>query len=192
MGAKLRSRARENLNRRNQKTQKREKKITKIWKDWLPTPSEEIQNMLRLRMDDCNWEDFSEAGHSENLHLIPRSSFQFGDTVQIKDPMLNAFNISSADEESEFDDYDDMSELTDEKLEKKFKKLDIAMYNVLEDPEERNDLREKYPDIFEDLQRRVLQHLRNVVPEDFPPQDFSGHPRNFDGYFSPGWCSPSN
>ena len=202
--AKLRSRARENLNRRNQKTQKREKKrkerqdekiekkITKIWKDWLPTPSEEIQNMLRLRMDDCNWEDFSEAGHSENLHLIPRSSFQFGDIVQIKDPMLNAFNISSADEESEFDDYDDMSELTDEKLEKKFKKLDIAMYNVIEDPEERNDLRDKYPDIFEDLQRRVLKHLRNVVPEDFPPQDFSGHPRNFNGYFSPGWCSPNN
>ena len=37
---------------------------------------------------------------------------------------------------------------------------------------------------------RVLYHLKNISPEDFPPSDFSGHPRNFDGAFSPGWCTP--
>jgi hypothetical protein len=36
---------------------------------------------------------------------------------------------------------------------------------------------------------RVVEHMKNVVPEDFPEQDYSGHPRNFQGNFSPGWCT---
>merc|ERR1712242_43756 len=177
--------------KQKKKDGKIEKKITKLWRDWLPAPSIEIQNMLRLRMDDCNWKDFSDSGHSEDLQLIPRAAFQFGDIAQIIDPMLNPFNISAEDEDSEFD-IDDRADLSeDEKLEKKFSQLDIAMYNILEDPEERNDLKYDLPDIFEDLKRRTLIHLKNVVPEDFPAQDFSGHPRNFDNYFSPGWCTAS-
>ena len=175
--------------RSQRRDEKKEKKLNKIWKDWLPHPSEEIQNMLRLRMDDCNWEDFSDSGHTEDLHLIPRSSFSFGDMVQIIDPMLNPFNISADDEENEFDDLD-RSLSSDDKLEKMFNKVDFAMYNVIEDPEERNDLKQELPEIFQELKRKTLEHLKNIVPEDFPAQDYSGHPRNFDGYFSPGWCRP--
>ena len=158
--------------------------------------------MLRLRMDQCNWKDFTESGHSEDLQLIPRSAFQVGDIVQIMDPMLNPFNISSEDEAREFedDDYDFVS-LTKERkdpatrkaerlMERRFDNLDIAMYNVVDDPVERVDLRFDLPEIFDDLKRRALKHLENVVPEDFPEQDFSGHPRMFGGVFSPGWCKP--
>ena len=186
--------------RQRKKEVKMEKKIEKIWRDWLPKPTLEVQNMLRLRMDDCNWKDFSESGHSEDLQLIPRSAFQVGDIVQIIDPMLNPFNISSEDEDSEYeedyvsDDFESRRNPTvrkaDRVMERRFDSLDIAMYNVMEDPEERVDLRFDLPDIFDDLKKRALKHLHNVVPEDFPDQDFSGHPRMFGGAFSPGWCKP--
>ena len=78
----------------------------------------------------------------------------------------------------------------DLKLEKLFNKLDFAMYNVIDDPEERNDLKHDLPAIYQQLRKRTLEHLKNIVPEDFPEQDFSGHPNKLNGYFSPGWCEP--
>ena len=77
-----------------------------------------------------------------------------------------------------------------EDIEKLFDKLDIAMYNILEDPSEKHDIKFALPEVFANLRLRAIQHLKNVVPADFPPQDFSGHPSNFQGYFSPGWCEP--
>ena len=62
--------------RKRRKEGKLDKKINKIWKSWLPLPSVEVQNMLRLRMEDCNWEDFSSSGHTKDLELIPRSKIQ--------------------------------------------------------------------------------------------------------------------
>merc|ERR1711953_325596 len=76
------------------------------------------------------------------------------------------------------------------RIERKFDSLDIAMYDVEADPEERNDLRAELPSVFSDLRERAIRHLANVVEADFPPADFSGHPRNFGGNFSPGWCQP--
>ena len=78
----------------------------------------------------------------------------------------------------------------DLKLEKLFNKLDFAMYNVIDDPEERNDLKHDLPAIYQQLRKRTLEHLKNIVPEDFPEQDFAGHPNKLNGYFSPGWCEP--
>ena len=63
------------------------------------------------------------------------------------------------------------------------------MYNVMEDLQERVDLSDQLPEIFEEQNRNVMRHL-NVVLADFPPQDMSGHPRRFKGNFSPGWSSP--
>merc|ERR1712210_327799 len=152
---------------------KKEKKLTKIWKDWLPLPSLEMQSLLRHRMADCNWEDFSDSGHSNTTHLIPRSDLLRGNIVEILSPMLlNPFDISAEDEKRKFDS------------------LDIAMYDVEADPEERSDLRDELPSVFADLRDRAIRHLANVVEADFPPADFSGHPRNFGGNFSPGWCRP--
>merc|ERR1712152_55416 len=59
--------------REEEESSKKEKKLTKIWKDWLPLPSLEMQSLQRHRMADCNWEDFSDSGHSNTTHLIPRS-----------------------------------------------------------------------------------------------------------------------
>ena len=145
--------------------------------------------MMRLRMDDCNWKEFVDSGHSQSLNLIPRSDLQVGDMVQLINPMLNPYNISAEDEDSEFD-RGAISEVEDENLnmESLFDKVDIAMYNILEDPSEKKDIRFELPEIFAKLRSRAIFHLNNVVPEDFFPQDYSGHPSNFQGYFSPGWC----
>merc|ERR1712128_162170 len=114
------------LDNKNLRTEiKKEKKLTKIWKSWIPLPSSEVQDMMRLRMDDCNWEEFTESGHSQSLNLIPRSDLQVGDMVQLINPMLNPYNISAEDSN----------------IEKLFDKIDIAMYNVVEDPSEKKDLR---------------------------------------------------
>ena len=169
---------------------KKEKKLTKIWKDWLPLPSLEMQSLLRHRMADCNWEDFSDSGHSNTTHLIPRSDLLHGNIVEILSPMLlNPFDISAEDEASEFEE-NEREERMEARIERKFDSLDIAMYDVEADPEERTDLRDKLPSVFADLRERAIHHLANVVEADFPPADFSGHPRNFGGNFSPGWCRP--
>ena len=81
-----------------------------------------------------------------------------------------------------------MLEGRDMSLERVFDSLDIALYDLEADPEERSDLRHQLPEVFSDLRRRALLHLATVVEEDFPEQDFNGHPRNQGGYFSPGWC----
>ena len=170
--------------------EKKEKKLTKIWKDWLPLPSLEMQSLLRSRMADCNWEDFSDSGHSNTTHLIPRSDLLRGNIVEILSPMLlNPFDISAEDEASEFEE-DEREERMEARIERKFDSLDIAMYDVEADPEERTDLRDELPSVFADLRARAIRHLANVVEADFPPADFSGHPRNFGGNFSPGWCQP--
>ena len=166
--------------RRREKDERRiEKYFPEIWKDWLPLPGPDVQGQLRLRMEDCDSADFSQhqARHSENL--------QYG---EIREPLLliNPFNITVAKEDGEFD-FDETSRTI---MEEELGELDIAMYNVIEDPEETTDLRHQFPEIFEKLKRNVLKHLRSIVPEDFPPQDLSGHPRYFNGIFSPGWCSP--
>ena len=55
--------------------------------------------------------------------------------------------------------------------------LNIAMYNVIEDPEETKELHHQFPE----LKKNFLKHIRNIVSEDFPSTDFSGHPSNFNG-----------
>jgi len=171
--------------------QKKEKKLTKIWKDWLPLPSLEMQDMMRLRMDDCNWEEFEDSGHSQSLNLIPRSDLQAGGMVQLINPILNPYNISAEDEDSEFDLNTVETHIEDElNIEELFDQVDIALYNVIDDPSEKNDLRFELPKIFTQLRARAIYHLKQVVPADFPPQDYSGHPSHFQGFFSPGWCQP--
>jgi hypothetical protein len=177
------------MKRDERQSNKNEKKLTKIWKDWLPMPSPEVKNLLRSRMDDCNWEDFSDSGHSNITNLMPRSELLHGDIVELWAPVLNPYHISADDEAREFEE-DQPEEGMDDNLEKKFDRLDVALYDLEADPEERTDLRYELPEVFTDLRRRALLHLAKVVPEDFPAQDFSGHPRNFGGYFSPGWCRP--
>ena len=100
--------------------------------------------------------------------------------------------ISAEDEDSEFHDEKeiDIGRRRKIDIEELFDRVDIAMYNVVDDPSEKKDLRFIHPEIFSQLKSRAIYHLKHVVPEDFPPQDYSGHPSNFQGYFSPGWCTP--
>ena len=77
----------------------------------------------------------------------------------------------------------------EESLEHQFAKLDIAMYNVIEDPEETTDLREEFPEIFEELKEKALVHVKNIVPEDVPDFDELSVSKHLTNNFSPGWCS---
>ena len=111
--------------------------------------------------------------------------------MQITDPVLNPFNISATDEDNEFED-DILARIDldeDQKLERKFGKLDIAMYNVMEDPEETNDLQEEFPELLEELKERVLEHMKSVVPADFPDYDMTGLSKESGNSYSPGWCT---
>lgn len=182
--------------------EKQEKKIVKIWKDWVPKPKPEVENLIRIRMQDCNWVDFEDTGHSDNFTLIPRSNFgEIGeiytagaeDIVSIVGSAPNPFNITAEDEDTEFqEEQEDQQSGSQslESLELQFDSVDAALYNLRDDPQERVDLKLLKPQIYNQLRSRVLYHLSNISPEDFPEQDLAGHPRNFDGAFSPGWCTP--
>merc|ERR1711972_1047798 len=105
--------------------------------------------------------------------------------------------ISAADEDSEFEINNRTSRKNKKNpnkkhlsIEEQFDMIDIAMYNVVEDPSEKKDLKFDLPKIFAKLRVRAIFHLKNVVPVDFPDPDVSGHPRNFGGFYSPGWCNP--
>jgi len=177
------------VKREDKKKARQEQKLTKMWKDWLPMPSPSVQTLLRARMDDCNWEDFSDSGHSNLTNLMPRSDLQHGNIVELWAPILNPYHISAEDEATEFEGDQALTlEGRDMSLERVFDSLDIALYDLEADPEERNNLSDQLPEVFSDLRRRALMHLANVVEADFPEQDFNGHPRNYGGYFSPGWC----
>ena len=177
------------VKREDKKKDRQEQKLTKMWKDWLPMPSPSVQTLLRARMDDCNWEDFSDSGHSNLTNLMPRSDLQHGNIVELWAPILNPYHILAEDEATEFEGDQALTlEGRDMSLERVFDSLDIALYDLEADPEERNNLSDQLPEVFSDLRRRALMHLANVVEADFPEQDFSGHPRNYGGYFSPGWC----
>ena len=168
------------LAKKNRKTQKKkEKKLNKLWKDWILLPNSETQDIMRLRLDDCNWEEFVESGHSSSLNLIPRSDLLFGDMVEMINPMLNPYNISAEDEDSEFDRNERSWKKKKSKnkknltIEEQFDVLDIAMYNVVEDPSEKKDMKFDLPEIFAKLRSRAIFHLKNVVPADFPLPDLS-------------------
>ena len=62
------------------------------------------------------------------------------------------------------------------------------MYNILEDPYEKNDIKSEYPKMFSRLKSRAFYHLKRTVPADFPQEVLSGHPSLYGGFYSPGWC----
>merc|ERR1719474_131489 len=173
--------------------EKEEVKITKIWKNWIPQPDLETQALIRWQMSNCSVEDFTRIGHYSGNSLKPRLSQPTATDAdqylhQLSLPLPNPFNIRSEDEDAEFEDWEQLESLNKMSFDEQFDLVDSALYNVRDDPEERFDLKAEYPDIFQKLRSRVVFHLGNIVPEDFPEPDPSGHPRYFNGTFSPGWC----
>ncbi|XP_077980385.1 arylsulfatase B-like [Glandiceps talaboti] len=63
------------------------------------------------------------------------------------------------------------------------------LFNLKDDPEERHDLAEKYPQKVEELRQRLKEHEKGLMPAINPPPDFKGcNPDNYGGVWTPGWC----
>ena len=49
--------------------------------------------------------------------------------------------------------------------------LDVVLYNITADPEERHDLSSELPDVVEKMKERMKFYERNAVPPAFKPGD---------------------
>jgi len=113
------------------------------------------------------------------------------------------FNIKSEDENDEFDEFleKEIEEYENEEYNKnstdshiqrmfdrKWPKLKKHLFNILEDPEERNDLKDSQPEIVEMLRIRVRELLGTFVDRDYPDPSNGGKPKHFHNVWSPGWC----
>jgi len=65
------------------------------------------------------------------------------------------------------------------------------LYNVKNDPEERNEVSADFPHIVERLKNHVKRHFEELQPTFSPQEDFAnGNPVRWGGFWSPGWCKP--
>ncbi|XP_077869304.1 arylsulfatase B-like, partial [Saccoglossus kowalevskii] len=63
------------------------------------------------------------------------------------------------------------------------------LFNLKDDPEERNNLAKDYPMKVEELRLRLKEYEKGLMPPINPPPDLKGSkPANFGGVWSPGWC----
>ncbi|XP_077981232.1 arylsulfatase B-like [Glandiceps talaboti] len=64
----------------------------------------------------------------------------------------------------------------------------IYLFNIRDDPEERNNTADLYPDIVEKLKARLDVHRKHLVPPVDSTRDLAGDPINYGGVWTPGWC----
>ncbi|XP_077863201.1 arylsulfatase B-like [Saccoglossus kowalevskii] len=62
------------------------------------------------------------------------------------------------------------------------------LFNLKEDPEERHNVAEKYPEVFSALLDRLNEYRKNVVPAIDTSLVKEGNPENYGGVLTPGWC----
>ncbi|XP_068209805.1 arylsulfatase B-like [Palaemon carinicauda] len=64
----------------------------------------------------------------------------------------------------------------------------IKLFNVIDDPEERENIAESHQDVVEDMLVDFQSELLRMVPADIHPDDPKSNPKYFGGVWSPGWC----
>ena len=62
------------------------------------------------------------------------------------------------------------------------------LFNIVEDPEERNDLQEALPDVMEKMRLKALELYGSFVERDYPDMSSRSDPARWGGNWSPGWC----
>ncbi|KAK7481483.1 hypothetical protein BaRGS_00027245 [Batillaria attramentaria] len=65
---------------------------------------------------------------------------------------------------------------------------EFQLYNIRDDPTERNDLAENNPEVLAKMKARLEEWRKTLVPANMPPDDPAANPKNFGGAWSPGWC----
>ncbi|XP_033759905.1 arylsulfatase B-like [Pecten maximus] len=66
--------------------------------------------------------------------------------------------------------------------------LGRELYNLKDDPYERHDLSVSHVKIVEELSRKMAEYHKQMVPANYPQNSDTSNPKNFGGYWSPGWC----
>ena len=64
--------------------------------------------------------------------------------------------------------------------------LPVHLFNVTADPTEKQDLSDQMPELVEQMQNRVIELMKDMVPAIYPPQVDEGYPQ--DGLWVTGWC----
>ena len=64
----------------------------------------------------------------------------------------------------------------------------VQLFNLKEDPEERNDISGNNTDIIGNLKERVKRHFYHLYPRQAPDDTEAGDPKHWGGYYGPGWC----
>merc|ERR1712198_125145 len=62
------------------------------------------------------------------------------------------------------------------------------LFNIINDPSERNNLIDSEPGIAEDLKMVLEEYLVSLPDDVYPNEDHAGDPANFGGVWSDGWC----
>ncbi|XP_025088112.1 arylsulfatase B-like isoform X1 [Pomacea canaliculata] len=62
------------------------------------------------------------------------------------------------------------------------------LYNIRNDPQERNDLAQKQPQILKFMMNRLSRWMASGVKPQTSPVDPRSNPRNWGGVWTPGWC----
>ena len=61
------------------------------------------------------------------------------------------------------------------------------LYNVIDDPSETTDVKNDFPDIFENMKNQIENLLQEMVPEDHPTR-YLGDITDGHGNLATGWC----
>ena len=59
---------------------------------------------------------------------------------------------------------------------------------IPDDPLEKCNIADQKPKLLKKIMKRLEHYKKSLVPSQHPTPSKWGHPRFFDGIWSPGWC----
>ena len=73
-------------------------------------------------------------------------------------------------------------------LESTCQEVQTRLFNLTEDPFEKNNLAQEMPQMVQVLSHRLEKYFASMIPPDNAPEIIDGNPNRHGGYLSPGWC----
>lgn len=64
----------------------------------------------------------------------------------------------------------------------------IQLFNLRDDPNEYNDISDKFPDVVKKLRARMAEYHKQMVPANYPNATSAANPKDYNGFWTPGWC----
>ncbi|XP_035668236.1 arylsulfatase B-like [Branchiostoma floridae] len=78
--------------------------------------------------------------------------------------------------------------LTDSQLDSGDPTSGTWLFNLKDDPTEHHNLADSMPDKLKEMQAKLAEYRKSLVPAINPPPDPKSFPKNWGGAWSPGWC----